>query len=417
MATTSKLNDNLLLLSSKRTQNLRRSLCRFKSLKFGANSNFFGFKVGSFIPDSTSSSPINNNNVAVSLYSDSSQPPKFSLKRAACDEVKSFNLNSNSSSTNKNNAAYPFDTINKALNLLKSKVPALLMASSLMLGMMMINSHKPAMAFPGKHLFSSSSLASSSSSSLSSARGCSYCTNGCLFCLELPTRDELKSDLRPLEYLLKFGVCAFSVTFVWTMMFVAHMINSSSRSIFKIQVGLLDSEDLQRDLNFIAKSLLKCPSSAWATVLEDTVKIFDWHRKNWISGYSSGDIVWRNDAEDLFSKLSYEERNKFDKERPVHLRNVNTESLTSHIQEVDKFKNTYTVVTLLVNFRGRHKLPTIRKIGDLNRVLKKLKSYNSKTKLEGFNVFWVPWKGDEEIMSREQLKRNYPLQRPLNSIN
>ncbi|KAK1572133.1 hypothetical protein Q3G72_028094 [Acer saccharum] len=132
MATTSKLNNNLLLLSSKRTQNLRMSLCRFKSLKFGANSNF---------SNSTSSAPIINN-AAVSFYSDSSQQPKFSIKRAASDEVKS------SGSTNKNNL---FDAVkNNALNLLKSKVKVA--AALMMLGMMMINGHKRkpafALAFP-----------------------------------------------------------------------------------------------------------------------------------------------------------------------------------------------------------------------------------------------------------------------------
>ncbi|KAK2633783.1 hypothetical protein Ddye_028575 [Dipteronia dyeriana] len=117
MATTSKLNNNLLLLSSKRTQNLRRSLCRFKSLKCGANFNF---------PNSTSSAPTINN-VAVSFYSDSSQPPKFCFKRAAAsDEVKS------SGSINKNNL---FDAVKKnVLNLLKSKVKVA--AVLMMLGMM-----------------------------------------------------------------------------------------------------------------------------------------------------------------------------------------------------------------------------------------------------------------------------------------
>ncbi|TXG48521.1 hypothetical protein EZV62_024396 [Acer yangbiense] len=274
MATTSKLNNNLLLLSSKRTQNLRRSLCRFKSLKFGANSNF---------SNSTSSAPIINN-AAVSFYSDSSQQPKFSIKRAASDEVKS------SGSTNKNNL---FDAVkNNALNLLKYKVKVA--AALMMLGMMMINGHKRkpafALAFPGQggHLFSASS--SSSLAASSSPRGCPLCSHGCIFCADQPTTKDgstIDSDLKFLVFAIHFIICLAMAVLVFLVVVLVDLFKSSFTSIFKIQLGLLDSEDLQRDLNFIKQTLNKSSYSARPSVLEDAIKVLDWHSNNCLFSYSS----------------------------------------------------------------------------------------------------------------------------------
>ncbi|KAK3232245.1 hypothetical protein Dsin_004126 [Dipteronia sinensis] len=328
MATTSKLNNNLLLLSSKRTQNLRRSLCRFKSLKFGANSNF---------PNSTSSAPIINN-VAVSMYSDSSQQPKFSFKRAAAsDEVKS------SGSTNKKNL---FDAIkNNALNVLKSKVKVA--AALMILGMMMINGHKPkpalALAFPGQagNLFSASS--SSSLAASSSPRGCLLCSHGCIFCADQPTtkdRSTIDSDMKFLMFAIHFIICLAMAAFVFLVVVLVDLFFTST---FKIQLGLLDSEDLQRDLNFIEQTLDKSSYSARPSVLEDAIKVLDWHSSNCLFSYSSGNILWENDGKKFFSKLLYKEQTKFDEERPIYLRNMNTEGITSCIQ-ADEFKNTFTVV-------------------------------------------------------------------------
>ncbi|KAK3232015.1 hypothetical protein Dsin_003896 [Dipteronia sinensis] len=142
----------------------------------------------------------------------------------------------------------------------------------MMLGMMMINGHKPkpvlALAFPGQggHLFSASS--SSPLAASSSQRGCPLCSDGCIFCADQPTTKDgstIDSDLKFLVFAIHFIICLAMAVLVFLVVF---LFKSSFTSIFKIQLGLLDSEDLQRDLNFIKQTLNKSSYSALPSVLE-----------------------------------------------------------------------------------------------------------------------------------------------------
>ncbi|KAK0578717.1 hypothetical protein LWI29_015000 [Acer saccharum] len=137
MATSSKLIENMAMLSSPRgIQNHRSNLRGFKSVKFRAASNFSGFKVESFIGKSTSATIKNNNVVAAASFdSKAQQSPSTTLTTLIQEAV----------------------IYKKILNW---AFPAAVMAASLLLGMMMIDCRKRALVFPGKY---SLSLSSSSS--------------------------------------------------------------------------------------------------------------------------------------------------------------------------------------------------------------------------------------------------------------
>ncbi|KAK3188014.1 hypothetical protein Dsin_027575 [Dipteronia sinensis] len=365
MATSSKLIEHISPLSSKGIQNPRsNNLCGFKSVKFRAASNFSGFKIENFIGKSTSATIKNNNVVAAASFdSEAQQPTSITL---FIDLIRSFEA--------------------VTIKTLKWVIPATVMVSSLSLAMMMIYGRKPAPDFQDKH-----SLSLSESSSFA----------------ESETQPEpVKLDLVPVYIVVLWGVVASVVCSV-------KFNDSFSVSIYKIQVGLLFDQTVQRDLRLIRKALYQCDSSGWGTVLEDTIESLDWHRSNWVSGNSSVNVLYRFEGNKYVEEISYENQKRFEKERPYNLRKMEGESSTSYLRQIDKFEDKYMVLTLVVGLYGKHKLPTIRKKGDLDRALKKLKLYNSKNLLMTINVYQAPGKGSG-IMSRQEIQKCYPDLRHFN---
>ncbi|KAK2633789.1 hypothetical protein Ddye_028581 [Dipteronia dyeriana] len=158
----------------------------------------------------------------------------------------------------------------------------------------MINGHKQkpalALAFPGQggHVFSASSPSPLAASS--SPRGCPLCSHGCIFCADQPTMKDgstMDSDLKFFLFAIHFIICLGMAFLVFLVVFLVDLFKSSFSSIFKIQLGLLDSEDLQRDLNFIKQTLIKSSYSARPAVLEDAIKVLDWHSNNCLFSHSS----------------------------------------------------------------------------------------------------------------------------------
>ncbi|KAK1556984.1 hypothetical protein Q3G72_015650 [Acer saccharum] len=229
MATSSKLIENMAMLSSPRgIQNHRSNLRGFKSVKFRAASNFSGFKVESFIGKSTSATIKNNNVVAAASFdSKAQQSPSTTLTTLIQEAV----------------------IYKKILNW---AFPAAVMAASLLLGMMMIDCRKRALVFPGKY-----SLSLSSSSSFA----------------ESETQPKpVKLDLVPVYIVL----CGVVVSVVFSV-----KLNDA------YSVGLLFDQTLQRDLHLIRKALYQCDSSGWGTVLEGNKCIPGTRERQW-NNVSSG---------------------------------------------------------------------------------------------------------------------------------
>ncbi|KAK2643293.1 hypothetical protein Ddye_025056 [Dipteronia dyeriana] len=367
MATT--LKPNILLLSSKRSQNLCiYQQCRFKSVKFREISRFSCFKVESFIQKTTSHS-----------------------KTSPLEE-----------STSKDNYSIVIGTLNKWLKLKIFPMAAVLVMGSFLL-MPTKGRDSAAWAVSGG-VMGGGSFPSSSSSPSSSSYDCSttYIYND-----DHSRADDVGDPVAGAMLLLFF----FSITIVIPLIIVI----SKKSSISKIQVGLLvNGQSLKNYLNLIAKTAATTTSTGREELLDDTIDSLNRHRDNWVFGYSSVNTVWDpKDVEKVFNRLCYAERKKFDKETLVNLPNMKKESKTSRVQDVDEFRNTYMVVTILVSFPGNRKVPIVKNSEDLDQALKKLKIYNSKITLMGVNVLWTPQKANE-ILSREKLQKLYPLLRPFN---
>lgn len=121
---TSKLNNNLLLLSSKHALTLHNNLYRSKTLQFGlSNLSFSPLKLETLRLNSTTSSR-KINNIGLSFH-----------------ESKGVTIN-------QNHACNPFEVLKQKFDELKSKSASVLIASCLILGLMLIGFQRPALALP-----------------------------------------------------------------------------------------------------------------------------------------------------------------------------------------------------------------------------------------------------------------------------
>ncbi|KAK3206054.1 hypothetical protein Dsin_020100 [Dipteronia sinensis] len=352
MATT--LKPNVLLLSSKRIQNLCiYQQCRFKSVKFRGISRFSCLKVESLIQKTTSRS-----------------------KTSPLEE-----------SALKNNYTVVIETLNKWLKLKIFPMAAVLVMGSFLL-MPTKGRDSAAWAVSGG-VMGGGSFPSSSSSSSSDDCSTMYTYNDYSDSDHHSRADDVGDPVAGAILVLFF----FSITIVIPL----------------IKVGLLvNGQSLKSYLNLIAKTADTSTSTGREELLDGDYQIITCMTVLQVN------IVWEfEDVEKIFNRLCYAERKIFDEETLVNLQNMKKESKTSRVQDVDEFRNTYMVVTILVSFPANRKVPIIKNSGDLDRALKKLKIYNSKITLMGVNVLWTPQKANE-ILSREELQKLYPLLRPFN---
>ncbi|XP_011032470.1 PREDICTED: uncharacterized protein LOC105131267 [Populus euphratica] len=182
-------------------------------------------------------------------------------------------------------------------------------------------------------------------------------------------------------------------------------------TVLKLQVGLLGmGRSLQRDLNRIAEVADTSSSEGLNYVLTETSLALLRHPDYCISGYSFVDVKRSmEDGEKRFNQLSIEERGKFDEETLVNVNSIKRQSTSS--KRSNGFSNEYIVITILVAAEGVYKLPTINGSGDLKEALQKLGSISA-SKILAVEVLWTP-QNENDTLSERELLEDYPLLRPL----
>ncbi|KAF6162757.1 hypothetical protein GIB67_029026 [Kingdonia uniflora] len=178
--------------------------------------------------------------------------------------------------------------------------------------------------------------------------------------------------------------------------------------------GLLGKvRSFQNDLDQIAETANTSNFEGLSYILKETISALLRHPDCWISFYSSVDMQHNmKDAEKCFNKLSIEKRGKFSEETLVNLNNIKRRSTRS--QTPSGFSNEYIVITLLVAFKGYHKLQAINNSGDLTKALQKLGSIPTKKTL-AVEVLWTPQQ-ENDILSKQEMLEDYPLLRPLDVV-
>ncbi|KAB5556345.1 hypothetical protein DKX38_007254 [Salix brachista] len=176
-------------------------------------------------------------------------------------------------------------------------------------------------------------------------------------------------------------------------------------------VGLLGmGRSLQRDLNRIAEVADTSSSEGLSYVLTETSLALLRHPDYCISGYSSVDVKRSmEDGEKRFNQLSIEERGKFGEETLVNVNSIKRQSTSS--KRSNGFSNEYIVITVLVAAEGVYKLPSINGSGDLKEALQKLGSISA-NKILAVEVLWTP-QNENDTLSERELLEDYPLLRPL----
>ncbi|EEF45304.1 uncharacterized protein LOC8280926 [Ricinus communis] len=181
-------------------------------------------------------------------------------------------------------------------------------------------------------------------------------------------------------------------------------------SVIMVQIGLTGkATSLQKELNEIAKTTDTSSSEGWKLILAETASALLRHRQYIISGYSS--VNKHGDAEIIeknFRRLSAEEREKIDMESLVNINNVRRQRAV--IPKASKLRKDFLVVTVLIAAKGLHKVPAIRSIDDLKKVLRSLNFASEE--LLAVEVLWTP-QDEADTLSEEELLEDYPLLRPI----
>ncbi|XP_016510951.1 FLUCTUATING-LIGHT-ACCLIMATION protein 1, chloroplastic-like [Nicotiana tabacum] len=212
------------------------------------------------------------------------------------------------------------------------------------------------------------------------------------------------------EYIV--GIAALFAAMICFGVFIYEADRTKNKtSVLMLQVGLLDSDiSLQKELNEIADVADTSTKQGLSCLLTETTLALLRHPDYCISAYSSVDVKRSmEEGESRFSRLSVEERGKFDEETLVNVNNIKRKKSMS--QRGDGFSNEYMVVTILVAAEGVYKLPTVNGRGDLKEALQNLASILSKTTL-AVEVLWTP-QNENDTLSEQQYLEDYPLLRPL----
>ncbi|KAJ3671689.1 hypothetical protein LUZ60_007768 [Juncus effusus] len=190
--------------------------------------------------------------------------------------------------------------------------------------------------------------------------------------------------------------------------------DASKTSIIKLQVSLLGmARSFQNDLNQNAERADTSTQKGYRNILTESALSLIRHSQYWSSSHlyvSKEESV--GTGEKLFSKLSFEERSKFDQETLVNLENnVRKQEIEKQYSEYSELGHEYIVVTFLVATLGILKLPSINNPSDLETVLVKLTCLLEKEIL-AVQVLWTPQE-ENDTLSSQRVLQDYPLLKPL----
>lgn len=335
---------------------------------------------------------------------------------------KGISQNHSKPPTSKNPLEILYETLRKALDILKKPATA-----AILIGFLLLYDPNSAFAASGGRVggnsFSRRSSSGYSSRSYSVPRGES---SGFSYSVPYYAPSPFGGGGVYVGPALGFGVGAGSSLFFIFAGFAAFMLVSGFLSdrneggvltatekttVLKLQVGLLGmGRSLQRDLNRIAEVADTSSSEGLSYVLTETSLALLRHPDYCISGYSSVDVKRSmEDGEKRFNQLSIEERGKFGEETLVNVNSIKRQSTSS--KRSNGFSNEYIVITVLVAAEGVYKLPSINGSGDLKEALQKLGSISA-NKILAVEVLWTP-QNENDTLSERELLEDYPLLRPL----
>uniref|UniRef100_A0A6M2F3K8 DUF1517 domain-containing protein n=1 Tax=Populus davidiana TaxID=266767 RepID=A0A6M2F3K8_9ROSI len=336
--------------------------------------------------------------------------------------TKPISQNLSKPPTSKNPLEIIYETMLKALDILKK--PAI---AAILIGVLLLHDPNSAFAASGGRIggnsFSRRSSSEYSSRSYSVPRGGS---SGFSYSVPYYAPSPFGGGGVYVGPAVGVGVGAGSSLFFILAGFAAFMLVSGFLSdrneggvltaaekttVLKLQVGLLGmGRSLQRDLDRIAEVADTSSSEGLNYVLTETSLALLRHPDYCISGYSFVDVKRSmEDGEKRFNQLSIEERGKFDEETLVNVNSIKRQSTGS--KRSNGFSNEYIVITILVAAEGVYKLPTINGSGDLKEALQKLGSIPA-SKILAVEVLWTP-QNENDTLSERELLEDYPLLRPL----
>nr|GEV02647.1 myelin-associated oligodendrocyte basic protein isoform 1 [Tanacetum cinerariifolium] len=176
-------------------------------------------------------------------------------------------------------------------------------------------------------------------------------------------------------------------------------------SVLRVQVGLLGTaKSLQKDLDQMAELADTSTSEGLSSVLQEATLVLLRHSNYCISGYSSADKKRSVDeCEELFNKITIQERGQFD-----------VETLVNISIEPSKYFN--LKVTIVAAVFGLYGLPDVKTTAELKTALEKMASIPS-SKIMAAEVLWTPQKQNDTLSEREY-RRDYDAKRErLETVN
>jgi uncharacterized membrane protein len=177
-------------------------------------------------------------------------------------------------------------------------------------------------------------------------------------------------------------------------------------TVSKLQVALLaQAREVQARLTELTLEVdTDTPEGLMALIQESALALMR-TPENWTHVSSSSQSVHRDKAEELFNKLSLEERTKFSEETLVNVRG-RVSQRSEAIASPDKDPSAYIVVTLLIG--TEHDQPLfgdIRNTQELSQALEAIASTPS-SHLLVFELLWSP-QADTDSLTYDELLMEY----------
>ena len=187
---------------------------------------------------------------------------------------------------------------------------------------------------------------------------------------------------------------------------ITNDLGNNTFTISKLQVALLaQAREVQSRLTELSLEVDTDTQEGLMTLMQESALALIRTPENWTHVSTSSQSVHSDKAEELFNKLSFEERSKFSEETLV---NVSGKSVKqkSAIASPEKDPSAYIVVTLLVG--TEHDKPLfgeIRNTQELQKALEAIASIPS-SYLLAFELLWTP-QADSDSLTYDELLTEY----------
>jgi len=211
---------------------------------------------------------------------------------------------------------------------------------------------------------------------------------------------------------LLLGGAGAVVYFIWQAInksgsgVAGNELENETVTVSKLQVALLaEAREVQSKLNQISLQADTDTPEGLSVLLQESVLALLRTPENWTHVQSSSQAVHRDRAEEVFNRLSIEERSKFSAETLV---NVNGRSIgqQSYKPDPDEDPAAYIVVTLLIGTENDKPLfGDIKSREALEAALQKLAGVNSSNLLT-FELMWSP-QTEADSLTYDELLTEY----------